>query len=76
MGRFRTSSSSGTTSLVQTTAGTLVDTQSLDITISSMSMDITADLTMGNVGGTDLSLGSIAIQDLNMSGTTVKIYGH
>jgi len=73
--------SSGTGTF-QTTAGTLVDTQSLDITISSMSMDITADLTLGaqDVGQTGTftaaSLGSIAIEDLDLSGTTLKIYGH
>lgn len=73
--------SSGTGTF-QTTAGTLVDTQSLDIAISSMSMDITADLTLGaqDVGQTGTftaaSLGSIAIEDLDLSGTTLKIYGH
>jgi len=56
-------------------AATTIDSV-LQVTVAEMAMDITADLTMGNVGGTDLSLGSIAIQDLNMSGTTVKIYGH
>ena len=70
------------TGTFQTTAGTLVDTESLDINISSMAMDISADLTLGatDVGQTGTftaaSLGSIAIEDLDMSGTTLKIYGH
>ena len=59
----------------------LVD-NSLAISIDAMAMDITADLTLGQVstdGGATYSaasLGSIAIDDLDLSGTTLKIYGH
>ena len=55
---------------------------SLAITINNMALDISADLTLGEVstdGGATYnaaSLGSIAIDDLDLSGTTLKIYGH
>ena len=60
----------------------------LVIAIDKMNMDISADLTMGTTTVVDASdasvitaptaasLGSIAINDLNLAGTTLKIYGH
>ncbi|OUR62682.1 hypothetical protein A9Q73_10045 [Bermanella sp. 47_1433_sub80_T6] len=65
-----------------TTAGQAVAVDSLNITISSMSMDITMDLTLGKddslLTGTKVasSLGALSIQDLDLSGTTLAIYGH
>ena len=65
-----------------TKAGVSVDTEGLDINITNMSMDITADLTLGeqDIGQTGTftaaSLGSIAIEDLDLSGTSLRIYGH
>jgi hypothetical protein len=47
-----------------------------------MSMDISMDLTMGSaVNQTTLAavstdLGSVVINDLDLSGTQLKIYGH
>ncbi len=54
----------------------VVVTNALNITIDSMAMDIGMDLTMGNDGTSDLSLGSVAINDLDLSGTSLTIYGH
>ncbi len=59
----------------------------LNITIDAMQMDIGMDLTMGETvtrdSGTGAivstvarSLGSVAINDLNLSGTSLTIYGH
>ena len=46
-------------------------TNALDITIAAMSMDIAMDVSVGGVG-----IGNVAINDLNLSGTNLKIYGH
>ncbi len=52
-------------------------TQALNVSISSMAMDIgIASLTMGSVGGVAQSIGSVAINDLDLSGTSLTIYGH
>ena len=48
----------------------------LQVGIDSMSMDISMDVSLGNEGGTALALGGVTIDDLNLSGTTLKIYGH
>jgi len=63
--------------------GTVTDVaNALVISIDAMAMDITADLTLGELDAgqtgtfTAASLGSIAIDDLDLSGTTLKIYGH
>ncbi len=68
------------------TGDTIVVQNSLQIEVTKMNMDIGMDLSMGNaftmVGGVtvgaavDTSLGHVAINDLNLSGTTLKIYGH
>jgi len=72
----------GTTSTTLTDpAGvdTVVD-NALSVTIAALDLDISADLTMGDIAGTALNLGSIAIQDLNMAPggvpTVLTIYGH
>lgn len=46
----------------------------LNISIDSMLMDITADVSLGDNGAREL--GSIAINDLDLSGTSLTIYGH
>ncbi len=59
------------------------------VTVAKMNMDIGMDLTMGtaktNIGGIEAvasgpavgtSLGSVVINDLDLSGTTLAIYGH
>ncbi len=46
-------------------------TNALEITIQAMNMDIGMDVALGGEG-----IGHVAINDLNLSGTTVKIYGH
>jgi hypothetical protein len=48
----------------------------LSITIESMSMDIAMDVSVGSAGGTGLGIGNVAINDLDLSGTSLKIYGH
>ncbi len=66
-----------TTGYLDTTTFTqVVVTNALNITIDAMAMDIGMDLTMGNDGTSDLSLGSVAINDLDLSGTSLTIYGH
>ena len=51
-------------------------TAALSVNISSMSMDINiADMTIGASAGA-LSLGGLAINDLDLSGTSLTIYGH
>jgi hypothetical protein len=49
-------------------------TNALNITIDAMQMDITADVSLGDNGAREL--GSIAINDLDLSGTSLTIYGH
>jgi hypothetical protein len=46
-------------------------TSALDIQIAAMSMDIGMDVSLGGVG-----IGRVAINDLDLSGTSLKIYGH
>jgi len=52
-------------------AGSVAITQALDISVDSMSMDIAMDVSIGGNG-----IGSVAVNDLDLSGTTLKIYGH
>ena len=65
-----------------TTGGVAVQVQSLNVSITSMSMDIETTLTLGADDslspGTFVaaSLGTVSIQDLDLSGTTLAIYGH
>jgi len=63
--------------------GTIVDVaNALKIDVDSMSMDIAMDLTIGELDagqtGTFVAadLGAIAIKDLDLSGTSLIIYGH
>ena len=52
-------------------AGAVTVTQALEVSVDSMSMDIAMGVSMGGVG-----IGNVAINDLDLSGTTMKIYGH
>ncbi len=63
-------------------ADTIVVTSALVVTIDAMNMDIGMDLAMGTAVNASTgavvstSLGSVVINDLDLSGTTLKIYGH
>ncbi len=59
------------TSNIDKAGDTTSITNALDINIDAMSMDIGMDVSLGGVG-----IGSVAINDLNLSGTNLKIYGH
>lgn len=56
------------------TASNVTVQNALNITIDAMAMDITADVSLGDNGAREL--GSIAINDLDLSGTSLTIYGH
>jgi len=70
------------TDLASWSADDVLVSSALIIDITSMSMDISMDLTMGSaVNQTTLAavstdLGSVVINDLDLSGTQLKIYGH
>ncbi len=55
---------------------TISVTDALSVDIQSLNIDVSMDLALGKVGGFNQSIGSIAIQDLNLSGTKLVIYGH
>ena len=58
------------------TEGTVTVNNALIVNLTDFNIDVSMDLSMGSdVNGTR-SLGSIALDNLNMSGTTLKIYGH
>ncbi len=55
----------------------VVVTDALNITIDAMNMDIAMDVTLGaDSSNPTASLGHVAINDLNLSGTSLTIYGH
>jgi hypothetical protein len=68
------------------TQGTVEVSNALTVTLNSFNIDVSMDLAMGETDtvngvlqvGADRtrSLGSIALDNLDMSGTTLKIYGH
>jgi hypothetical protein len=58
------------------TEGTVLVDNALTVTLNSFNIDVSMDLSMGETAGVARSLGSIALDNLNMSGTTLKIYGH
>jgi len=70
------------TSTADWSKDTIAVQNALIIDITSMSMDISMSLTMGNAvnmttgAGVSSALGSVAINDLDLSGTVLKIYGH
>ena len=45
--------------------------QALNINIDAMNMDVAMDVSLGGTG-----IGNVAINDLNLTGTSLKIYGH
>ncbi len=47
----------------------------LRIDINSMNLDISADLSMGSNNGIPSNLGSVAIDNLDMSGSSITIFG-
>ncbi len=66
-------------------ADTIVVTNALLVEVTAMKMDIGMSLTMGTASYVDkdlvtqdvsTSLGSVVINDLDLSGTTLAIYGH
>jgi hypothetical protein len=64
-----------TTSITPSGGGTAVATQQLQISLPT----ITGQLSVGaiKVGGAGAaSIGSLAVNDMNMAGTTVKVWGH
>jgi hypothetical protein len=58
------------------TEGTVTVNNALAVTLTNFNIDVSMDLSMGETATVARSLGSIAIDNLNMSGTTLKIYGH
>jgi len=48
----------------------------LALTVDSFNADIAMDISMGSQAGTALSIGSIAMENLDVSGTKMVIYGH
>ena len=50
--------------------------QAMTVSIDSFNIDMSMDLSIGNIGGVDQSIGHIAIDDLDLSGTKLVIYGH
>lgn len=58
------------------TESTVAITNALTVSLDSFNIDVSMDLTMGEVGGMAQSLGNIALDNLDMSGTKLKIYGH
>ncbi len=67
----------GSTSYYDLAAGELVTVDNvLTVDISSFNIDVSMGLTLGSIDGVAQSIGHIAIQDLDMSGTKLKIYGH
>jgi hypothetical protein len=58
------------------TEGTVLIDNALFVSLDSFNIDVSMDLSMGSTGGTARSLGSIALDNLDLSGTTLHIYGH
>mgnify|MGYP000434823156 CR=1 FL=1 len=67
--------------------GTVTVESSLMVTVSSLNIDVSMDLSFGKIDTGTLdgqgakiydnqSIGLVEINDLNLSGTTLKIYGH
>jgi hypothetical protein len=67
---------SGSANYSSLTEGDVVVNNALIVSLTDFNIDVSMDLSMGETAGVARSLGSIAIDNLNMSGTTLKIYGH
>ena len=65
------------TSYYDLAAGATVTVDSvLTVDLASFNIDVSMGLTMGSIAGVAQSIGTIALDDLDMSGTKLKIYGH
>ncbi len=53
------------------TASTVVVANALEVNLTDFNIDVSMDILLGGT-----SIGNVAIDDLNMSGTNLKIYGH
>jgi len=71
---------SGSANYTSLTEGDVVVDNALIVNITDFNVDIGMEITMGSTGGTARSIGTIAIDDLNLApggvATTLKIYGH
>ncbi len=67
---------SGSASYSSLTEGDVEVNNALIVILTDFNIDVSMDLSIGEIGGVARSFGSIAIDNLNMSGTTLKIYGH
>ncbi len=66
----------GSANYTSLSEGDVVVDSALIVNLTDFNIDVSMDLTMGKTAGVGRSLGSLAINDLNMSGTVLKIYGH
>jgi len=66
----------GSANYTSLTEGAVTVTNALEVNLTSFNVDIGMDISMGTTGVNARSIGSIAINDLDMSGTVLKIYGH
>ena len=65
------------TSYYDLAAGATVTVDSvLTVDLASFNIDVSMGLSMGSIAGVAQSIGTIALDDLDMSGTKLKIYGH
>ncbi|WP_152222575.1 DUF6160 family protein [Pseudomonas sp. SCB32] len=63
-----------TTNITPAGGGTAVATQQLAIGLPSVTGDVTVDAI--KVGATGNSIGSLTVSNLNLAGSTVKVWGH
>ncbi len=66
----------GSANYTSLSEGDVVVDSALIVNLTDFNIDVSMDLTMGKTGIVGRELGSLAINDLNMSGTVLKIYGH
>jgi len=66
----------GSANYTSLSEGDVVVDSALIVNLTDFNIDVSMDLTMGKTSGVGRDLGSLAINDLNMSGTVLKIYGH
>lgn len=62
-----------TTNITPSGGGTAVATQQLQLGLPSISGDVTIDAVKV---GTGASIGSLTVSNLNLAGSTVKVWGH
>lgn len=66
----------GSANYTSLSEGAVAVDNALIVNLDSFNIDVSMDLTMGSTGGIAREIGSIALDDLDMSGTVLKIYGH